>query len=112
MNQPQQPNGVGAAVNESTFRDINEQLAAIGETEGLRDVVCECARTECTSLVPVTEAEYQAARADGHHFIVAPSEDHVDLSVERVVVRNDRFWLVEKTGVAAEVTEALDPRDP
>ena len=41
MSQPEQPDAVGAAVNESTFRDINEQLAVIGESEGLRDVVQE-----------------------------------------------------------------------
>ena len=103
---------VGAAVNESTFRDINEQLAGIGDDAGvLRDVVCECARADCTSLVTVTDAEYEAARADGNHFIVAPADEHVDLKVERIVLRNERFWVVEKAGKAAEVSEALDPRD-
>jgi uncharacterized protein YhfF len=99
-------------VNESTFRDINEQLAGIGDDAGLlRDVVCEGARAECTSLVAVTDAEYEAVRADGHHFIVTPGDDHVDPNVERIVVRNERFWVVEKAGQAAAVTEALDPRD-
>jgi hypothetical protein len=103
---------VSAAVNESTFRDINEQLAGIGDDAGLlRDVVCECARADCTSLVTVTDAEYEAARADGNHFIVAPGDEHVDLTVERIVLRNERFWVVEKAGKAADVTEALDPRD-
>jgi hypothetical protein len=101
-----------AAVNESTFREINEQLAGIGDDAGvLRDVVCECARADCTSLVTVTDAEYEAARADGNHFIVAPADEHVDLAVERIVLRNDRFWVVEKAGKAGEVSEALDPRD-
>jgi hypothetical protein len=102
---------VSAAVNESTFRDINEQLAGISDDAGLRDVVCECARADCTSLVAVTDAEYEAARADGHHFIVSPSEEHVDENVERIVLRNERFWVVEKAGPAATVSEALDPRD-
>jgi hypothetical protein len=102
---------VNAAVNESTFRDINEQLAGIG-AGGLRDVVCECGRPDCTSLVPVTEAEYESARADGHHFIVSPSDEHVDKDVERIVLQNERFWVVEKAGTAAEITEALDPREP
>jgi hypothetical protein len=103
---------VSAAVNESTFRDINEQLAGIGDDAGvLRDVVCECARADCTSLVTVTDAEYEAARADGNHFIVAPGDEHVDLKIERIVLRNERFWIVEKAGKAADVSEALDPRD-
>jgi hypothetical protein len=105
------PRAVSAAVNESTFREINEQLAGIGEDAGLRDVVCECARAGCTALVPVTEAEYEAARVDGNHFIVAPSDEHVDENVERVVLRNERFWLVEKDGAAGAVSKALDPRD-
>ena len=103
---------MSAAVNESTFRDINEQLAGLGDDVGvLRDVVCECARADCTSLVTVTDAEYEAARADGNHFIVAPGDEHVDLTIERVVLRNERFWVVEKAGKAADVSEALDPRD-
>jgi hypothetical protein len=60
----------------------------------------------------VTDAEYEAVRADGDHFIVAPGDEHVDLNVERIVVRNDRFWVVDKAGKAAEITEALDPREP
>jgi hypothetical protein len=106
------PRAVNAAVNESTFREINEQLTGIGEDVGLRDVVCECARADCTSLVPVTDMEYEATRADGHHFIVSPSDEHVDENVERIVLRNERFWIVEKAGQAADVSEALDPRDP
>jgi hypothetical protein len=104
------PRSVSAAVNESTFREINEQLTGIGDDPGLRDVVCECARADCTALVPVTDAEYEAARADGNHFIVAPSAEHTDENVERVVLRNERFWLVEKDGTAGEVSEKLDPR--
>jgi hypothetical protein len=102
---------VRAAVTESTFREINEQLAAIGDDGGLRDVVCECARADCTALVPVTDGEYEAVRADGHHFVVAPSEEHFDQTHERVVVRNDRFWVVEKIGPAADVSERLDEAD-
>jgi hypothetical protein len=102
---------LSAAVNESTFREINEQLAGIGEDMGLRDVVCECARADCTALVPVTDAEYEAARADGNHFIVAPGDEHIDENVEKLVLRNERFWLVEKAGTAGVVSEALDPRD-
>ena len=69
------------------------------------------ARAQTARRRPVTDAEYEAARADGLHFIVSPSDEHVDPSVERIVLRNERFWVVEKAGKAAEVTEALDPRD-
>ena len=102
---------VRTAVNESTFREINEQLASIAVDEsGLRDVVCECARADCTTLVPVTAPEYEAARSDGHHFIVAPGWEHVDAERESVTVRTDRYWVVEKGGEARVVSEQLDPR--
>jgi hypothetical protein len=103
---------VRAAVNESTFREINEQLTTIQvDDSGLRDIVCECARVDCTALVPVMSAEYEAVRAHGHHFIVAPGWEHVDTARERVTVRNERYWVVEKAGAAGEVSEQLDPRD-
>ena len=105
-----EPGAVRAAVHESTFREINEQLTAIGDDPGLRDVVCECARPDCTALIPITDTEYEAVRADGHHFVIAPGEEHVDEDIERVVVRNERFWVVEKAGVAAEIADDLDTR--
>ena len=106
MNPPDDANAVRAAVNESTFREINEQLAGIGE-----DVVCECARADCTTLVPVTAGEYEAVRADGDHFIVAPAVEHVDAARERVAVRNERYWVIAKAGLAGDVAEQLDPRE-
>jgi hypothetical protein len=109
---PDDAHAVRAAVNESTFREINEQLAVIGEDDsGLRDVVCECARADCTTLVPVTAGEYEAARADGDHFIVAPAVEHVDAARERVAVRNERYWVIEKVGLAGDISEQLDPRE-
>jgi hypothetical protein len=106
---------VRAAINESTFREINEQLVATvaldGDDDELHDVVCECARADCTELVTVSVAEYDAARAEGERFVVAPSVEHVIAESERVVVRNDRYWMVEKIGVAGDVANDLDPRD-
>ena len=49
-------------------------------------------------------------RAEPTHFLIAPSVEHVAPAVERVVRREDRYWVVEKIGVAGEVSEDLDPR--
>jgi hypothetical protein len=104
-----------AAINENTFREINEQLvpsvALDADEDELYDVVCECARVDCTELVPVTVSEYNAVRETGEQFIVAPSAEHVTLAHERVIERNDRYWIVEKVAVAGDVADELDPRD-
>ena len=49
-------------------------------------------------------------RADGRRFAVAPSAAHVVEDIERVVERTDRYWIVEKYGVAGELTTKVDPR--
>ena len=106
---------VRAAINESTFREINEQLVAAVALDGsdgeLHDVVCECARADCTELVTLTLREYDAVRAESERFVVAPGEEHVKADAEIVVERYQRYWVVEKIGVAGEVAVALDPRD-
>jgi hypothetical protein len=106
---------VRAAINENTFREINEQLVAAvaldaGDDE-LHDVVCECARVDCTELVTVSVPEYDEVRESGERFIVAPGAEHVAPEHERIVERRERYWIVEKVGPAGDVAEALDPRD-
>jgi hypothetical protein len=49
-------------------------------------------------------------RADGTRFAVAPDEAHVFPEVEHVVERNERYWVVEKVGVAGELAAKIDPR--
>jgi hypothetical protein len=54
--------------------------------------------------------EYEAVRSDATQFCVAPGDSHVDLAIEDVVTASDRFWVVEKKGVAAELARSVDPR--
>jgi hypothetical protein len=69
-----------------------------------------CASTGCRKPVRLTIAEYEAVRASSTRFFVLPAEEHLSPAVERVVERYDRYWVVEKIGEAAEVSEELDPR--
>jgi hypothetical protein len=106
-----------AARNQSLFRDYNELLEPSNEAHQLirppfADWFCECPRESCSERVKLTLVEYEAVRAVPTHFMVAPDEDHVVPDVERVIVRNERYWVVEKIGVAAAVSEGLDPRAP
>ena len=74
------------------------------------DWLCECANLECSERVQLTIEEYEGIRAEPRRFVIAPDEKHTRPDDEQVVATTDRFWVVEKIGVAAEVSEALDPR--
>ena len=98
------------ARNEAFFRELNERLEAV--TPGSASevvVVCECADEDCAQRLILRPGEYEAVRAHDTHFVVALG--HVDARIEDVVRRNDRFEVVAKRGVAAEVAEELGPRD-
>lgn len=104
-----------AARNESRYRALNERMEASNAVHvwvdpPMPDWVCECASPECMKPVRLTIAEYEAVRANSTHFFVLPSEEHLSPAVERVVERHDRYWVVEKIGEAAEMSDELDPR--
>ena len=97
--------------NEATFRAINEGIEG-GESEpsdpervGFR---CECARLGCTTILEVPRAEYEAVRAGGRRFIVAPG--HVVPETEMVVARHGSNEVIEKHGEAGRVAAATNPR--
>jgi hypothetical protein len=98
-------------MNESLFRLLNERLEqrAVGSRESAFEIVCECAKEECTARINVPIAQYEAARSDATSFIVVPG--HVDASVERVTAATDEYEIVEKVGEAAVVAEVENPRD-
>jgi len=104
-----------AGRNESRYRNLNERMEPhnavhVWVDPPMPDWVCECASTDCMKPVRLTLSEYEAVRAEATHFLVVPHDDHLSLAVERVVQRNDRYWIVEKIGEAAEVSEELDLR--
>jgi hypothetical protein len=103
------------ARNESHFREINERIESSNAKHQwvnppFADWICECAKTDCSVPVQLTVAEYEVVRSEPTHFLVAPNDDHVIGEVERVVQRNERYWVVEKVGVAGEVSDTLDSR--
>jgi hypothetical protein len=104
-----------AAHNESRYRALNERMEPSNAVHvwvdpPMPDWVCECANTGCMKPVRLTIDEYEAVRANATHFFVLPGDEHLSPAVERVVQRHDRYWVVEKIGEAAEVSEELDPR--
>jgi hypothetical protein len=100
------------ARNEELFRNVNEQIEALGQTvergDPVMEYLCECDRQDCYEKVRATRAEYESVRSDPTHFIV--SLGHQDPSVERVSASNDRFLVVEKHGAAGRDARETDPR--
>jgi len=103
---------VRAAKNEVVLRDLNERLKAYPPSQGQRfsEWVCECADMTCSKSVELSVEEYEMIRADPRRFVVAPGAEHVNPDIERVVQRELRYWVVEKIGVGAEISEKFDPR--
>lgn len=101
------------ALNEALFRETNERLEErvrmfVGEEE-LFGIICECASLDCNERITLTKDEYVDVRADPTQFAIKPG--HTIGSVEEVVVRTDRYEVVRKQGVAAEVAEFLDDEE-
>ena len=105
---------VRAAKNEVFLREYNERIEAHHKWVGspLAEWACECANKNCPEPVLLSIEEYEAIRAKPTHFLVAPDGEHVDPRIERVVQREERYWVIEKVGVGAAISEAHDPRSP
>ena len=99
--------------NEAWFRDVNERLEDRAEQKGNDstqfEIVCECAREECTDRISISFSDYESVRQGPTTFVVMPN--HVDPSCELVVRSNARYEVVEKIGEAAEVAEHANPRN-
>lgn len=100
---------IRAAKNEDLFREVNERIRGVSSDQPHEfDAVCECTDPACREPVTLLPGEYEAVRADGARFVVAPGHDSPP--IERVVEQTDRYWVVEKLGKAADEAERLDPR--
>ena len=99
--------------NEALFRAVNERIEDVSQTvppdEQLMQFLCECDNKACAEKISATRAEYEAVRAVATHFIVLPG--HEDPDIEHVVLRGERFLVVEKEGLAAQEAEKSDPRE-
>lgn len=102
------------AGNQALFRSVNERVAELNKTfddfTPYGSWTCECANVGCIERIDMTLAEYEALRRDPHRFAVAPGDSHVVTEAERVVERTERYWVVEKIGLAGAVAAELDPR--
>jgi predicted ThiF/HesA family dinucleotide-utilizing enzyme len=99
------------AMNEATFRKVNEGMEVEQDPAGLLTFVCECGRMGCTRLIQLTRKEYETIRANPRRFAIL--DGHEILEAEAIVERHDRYLVVEKAGdPVAEIVEHTDPRRP
>jgi len=99
------------AMNEATFRKVNEGMEVGQDPAGLLTFICECGRLGCSDLLQLTRAEYEAVRDDPRRFAIL--DGHEVPEAEKIVERHDRYVVVEKAGdPEAEIVEHTDPRRP
>jgi len=108
------PRETRLARNETLFREVNERIEqAVGslgrDDSHVYEFFCECSNADCTLLLPLTIAEYEAVRSDPRQFIVAPGHELPE--IENVVARNRGYQIVLKTGDAAEYVTERAPRN-
>lgn len=99
------------AQNETLFREVNERVEAVAHQLGPEvpyEFLCECANADCTFRLALPIPVYESVRADPRQFVVLPL--HYTPEVEELVVEEDGYWIVRKTGEAGEFVEHLDPR--
>jgi len=105
-----------AARHQTLFREVNERTvdllqSGLAEANGHKGdvrVLCECANADCTRQTDLTAYVYEAVRESPVRFVIVPGHDWPD--VERVVVENETYVVVEKFGEAAEIAARLTGR--
>jgi len=99
------------AQNEALFREVNERVEAVAHRLGPGvpfEFLCECANADCTFRITLPLGVYETIRADAKQFVVLPL--HYTPEIEDLVVQNETYWVVTKTGETGEYVEQLDPR--
>ena len=100
------PRAKRLALNETLFRDVNEQLKKDQALDpGQRtSFVCECADMNCQLRLTLSFDEYREVRAKPTTFIVFPGHEVRDIEV---IVGGDpeRYRIVEKIGPGRKVAE-------
>ena len=99
------------AQNETLFREVNERVETLAHQLGPNvpyEFLCECANADCTFRLTLPLKVYESVRADPQQFVVLPL--HYTPEVEDLVLKEDAYWVVRKTGEAGEYVEQLDPR--
>jgi hypothetical protein len=98
--------------NQILRRTRNEWIENTSDSFGANHIeeayICECGDPGCSDNVTMTRVEYEAVRSDGSHFVVAV--DHENPEIERVILENRRFTIVQKMMAAGRMSQGANPR--
>jgi len=87
--------------NNAVFREANERIHESAQTYAheLEHIpfLCECPVEDCVEIVPLTEDQYNAVRANPTHYMTAVGHEVSEAPVGTVVSRNDGYVVVEKS---------------
>lgn len=104
------------AQRRSVFREVNECIKDVHEAFGhavpIAQWVCECANEDCMDLLGLSADEYDLICSDDDQFIVAPSEEHVFPTLDRVSQRHDHYWVVVPVGAEIDAVDELAQQTP
>jgi hypothetical protein len=97
------------AMNESVHRTMNElrEKDALAGLTATMNCECECSRSECNSGFEITIADYEAVRASGRRFVVAPGHEEED---EEIIEKAPAYFVIEKVGEQGRIADSLQPR--
>lgn len=115
------------AENEVIFRKLNEQVhSGYEETNRLarednqpefivshqRDdrplhFYCECSDEKCAKRIRMNVHEYQRIHESRDRFIIVAGHDVAH--IEKIIEKNDDYWVVQKNTVPPETAEVLHP---
>jgi hypothetical protein len=101
------------AKNNATFRDANERIGAAAgayRVETRIPFICECADPRCSEIVRLVLEEYEAIRAEPRYFLNVPGHQASARGSAVVVAERGGYVIVEETGHAGDIVEALDER--
>jgi hypothetical protein len=89
--------------NEIAFRAYNERRTAFeGDVaDEAIPIVCECGDETCFAVIDIVPDEWDEAHVRDDTFVIAP--DHVYPDLERVVGREETYWIVQKLEPPSEV---------
>ena len=100
--------------NEILFREVNEQVESLSTASSPGQsfpAVCECGSGECSDVIRIDWADYEAVRAHAERFLVTPG--HEIEEVEDLIEQHDTFSVVaKKPGAPRELAAATDLRSP
>ena len=88
------------AENNRVFRSANESIRSKSREyhDPLERIpfICECAQADCTTIVRLTPAEYEAVRSNPMHFFTIDGHEHAEEPLGQVVSREGEYVIVEK----------------